>query len=502
MKKIDSFLKETLILSISNSAMGVFRFVFSIILTRKLGSEGLGLYALVMPVYDLFICLACGGLVASISRKGAEFHSQKRYKSLLKVVKVSITFELIWSTLIAITIFFSSSFIATYIIKDVRTALSIKLISPAIIFVALSAIYKSYFYSISKAVTPAYIDILEKLIRIFAILASIEILHLKDLTETVSAVYGAFMFGEFVSLLFLVVSYNNSKKKLPVEPNENIENSVQILFDVLIVMAPLLINTLLSSILGTASTLIVPRRLVASGVSYSEALTLIGEFTGMAYTITMFPAIIIMSMATLLVPELSKEIANKNYFRLERRIVQSLKLSFFLGIATIVVGSLIPKELGDIFYSKPHIAPYIKFAAFTAPLMYLSSTTFGLLSGLGRQKEILRNSLIMSVVEIICLYIFTRIPFINIYGYGIAVFVTTALAYILNIIEIKKVVYLKISYVNVFIYCLIGLLTFLIFGIFNNIVPPLPYNIKVICIIAGTFLSYFYLSKKSTQYLS
>ena len=55
--KRERFLKSTLILICSNLITSVFAFVFSIILSRKLGAEGMGLYGIIMPIYDLFICL-------------------------------------------------------------------------------------------------------------------------------------------------------------------------------------------------------------------------------------------------------------------------------------------------------------------------------------------------------------------------------------------------------------------------------------------------------------
>ena len=65
----DTFYRDTFVLTLSNLAMGVLRFMFSIILSRQLGPEGLGLYGLIMPIYDLFCCLVCGGIIAAISRE-------------------------------------------------------------------------------------------------------------------------------------------------------------------------------------------------------------------------------------------------------------------------------------------------------------------------------------------------------------------------------------------------------------------------------------------------
>jgi stage V sporulation protein B len=71
MIKSSSFIK-TLILTISNVITGTLTFAFSMILSRKIGPEGMGLYQLVMPVYSMFLCITGGGITISVSKIAAE----------------------------------------------------------------------------------------------------------------------------------------------------------------------------------------------------------------------------------------------------------------------------------------------------------------------------------------------------------------------------------------------------------------------------------------------
>ena len=57
----------------------------------------------------------------------------------------------------------------------------------------------------------------------------------------------------------------------------------------------------------------VPRRLISTGLSYSQALALIGKFGGMALSIITFPMIIVNSINTLLIPNLSQTLSKKDY---------------------------------------------------------------------------------------------------------------------------------------------------------------------------------------------
>ena len=141
----DTFYKDTFILTMSNLAMAIIRFAFSIILSDKLGPEGVGLYGLIMPMYDLFCCLVCGGIVAAISKEISSYYGTSHYRNLNKSINVIFIFSLIWSIFVTIIIFALSPVISNYIIKDSRTLYSLWVLCPALIFIALSSIYKGYF---------------------------------------------------------------------------------------------------------------------------------------------------------------------------------------------------------------------------------------------------------------------------------------------------------------------------------------------------------------------
>ena len=73
---------------------------------------------------------------------------------------------------------------------------------------------------------------------------------------------------------------------------------------------------------------------------------------------------------------------------------------------------------------------------------------FGILNGINKQTIILRNSMIVAVLELIGLFVFTSIRSINIYGYTITLFLTSIVSLALNIYEIKKdsLSYLKANF--------------------------------------------------------
>lgn len=496
MMKKDKFFKNSLLLTVSNSTTGVLKFVFAIILSRELGAEGMGLYALIMPIYDLFCCLVCGGMISALSKQASSFYSRKDYTNLHKSLHVTIAFDLIWTLVIAVIVSLNSKYISFNIIKDTRSLKSLLLICIALIFVALSSIIKGYFYGISNVTTPAFIDIFEKIIRIIVTIFVIKILPVKEIENTVTAVYAALAAGEFVSFLLLFASYKLSKKKYlknlsKVHPEEG---SAQLLFDVLIMSVPLCINGFLSTAISTVSTLILPRRLLIAGFSHSDALGMIGKFSGMALTIIFFPIVIISSISIVLIPDLAESMEKRDYITLEHRIHQVLKVSFLLGISTLIVCFSIPNSLGKLFFGRSDLGSYIKFAALSAPFAYISVTSFSILNGLGKQGVLLRNSLIVASEELILLYILTPIPSINIFGYGLSLLITSLTSSIINLHEIKKKCYIKFSLETFFIDMLLCLLIYFILNIMNNLISNIFFKTKTIFMLICGFTLFFFIN--------
>ena len=145
-----SFYKNSFMLILSNLTTGVLGFLFSIILSRSLGAEGMGLYGLVMPIYNLFICLICGGIVTAISKISVINTDKKDFENVKKNIKTLFKFNIMWGIIIAFIVFLLAPNISSVIIKDSRTALALRITCPAMVFIAASNILKGYFYGTAE----------------------------------------------------------------------------------------------------------------------------------------------------------------------------------------------------------------------------------------------------------------------------------------------------------------------------------------------------------------
>ncbi len=484
---MDKFYKDSFTLTLSNMTTGTISFIFSIILSRELGAEGLGLYGLIMPVYGLLLCITTDGLTTAISKISTLYFKRKEYNNLKRTISTAFLFVAAWSTCVALIVLVGHSFIAAHIVRDPRASGAIMILSPALIFIPLSAIIKGYFYGLGQYNVTASVDILEKLLRVAILLGAISILSPGSaISKTVTIAYFALAAGEAVSLLLLYTCYKIRNSKMNGNTGKSISR-IQLIFDVFVISVPLCVNGVLSSVISTLSALLLPRRLVAAGLTYGDALATIGKFGGMALNISTLPYIVIGSMLTVLIPELSPSISKRDYWSAEERIVQVLKIAGIIGISTALVCLRIPDTLGLLFYNRSDLGDMIRFAAPICLILFISSPSFGILNALGRQNTMLKNSLINSVQSLLLIYLLAGIPALNIYGYGLSIILTAITSFILNMREISKVCEIKVTLQDVVTLGLTGTAVWLASGIVINLLGSAGDLIRTVSIVITCF---------------
>ena len=481
----DAFYRESGILIFSNICTGILGFMFSIILSNILGSEGVGLYGLIMPIYNLVICLICGGIIAALSKTSAYYFANNDYKNIRKTVKVSFGFDLVWSVLIVTIFFFLAPLVGEYLIKDPRSQYALKIICPAMIFIAISNILKGFFYGVSKTIVPALIDVCEKFIRISFFIFILNITKAKTVEECVTLAYITLCIGEIISLILLYIFYLIIIRGKNESPKE--ETYSKLLKDVLVISLPLCAYSFLTTAISTISSLVVPRRLMTAGFTYQESLSLLGKFSGMSLTISLFPAIIISSIATILIPNLSQMIAYKDYNVIKIRTGEVLQLSLLVGLATSIICFLIPSQLGRLFFNREDISNYIQFAGIIAPFIFISVTSLSILNGLGKSSILLRNSVLCSLIELALIYFLSSIRTINVYGIGMASILSNIILIGLNNYEIEKSIIPDFKLYDIIISVLVTILTYFILKVFIINSSSLNFYIRTFLPIFSAF---------------
>ena len=89
----NKFIKSTIILIIGGAITKILAMVIKIFLTRTIGDNGIGIYMMILPTFNLFITLCSLSLSTSISKLISERKNSK--KIVLSIIPTSIIYNFI-----------------------------------------------------------------------------------------------------------------------------------------------------------------------------------------------------------------------------------------------------------------------------------------------------------------------------------------------------------------------------------------------------------------------
>ena len=201
-----SIIKGAVILTSANLITRIMGFFYRIYMSDTIGSEGIGLYQLVMPIYLLSWSITSSGFSTTVSRLTAAENAKKKYGNITRIVVVSVFLCMAVSIITSLAMFFGADFIAEQIIKDYRTALSLKILAFAIPFMAIGSCVRGYFLGIQRQSVPALSQVIEQTVRIVVIVVLAPMFAEKGLEYACAAAITGVLLGEAVSCIFTVIS--------------------------------------------------------------------------------------------------------------------------------------------------------------------------------------------------------------------------------------------------------------------------------------------------------
>lgn len=484
-----TIIKGAIILTIANIITRIIGFFYRIYMAKTIGAEGMGLYQLITPLYLLVWSVSSSGLSTTMSKLTA----QEKARGAIGNVKRLLHYSLIASVSIALLFSFSiynfSEEIASIIIKDIRTALSLRIISICFPFMAAGSVLRGYYLGLQNTSISAISQVLEQSVRMFVIYFLAQTLIPKGLEYACGAAVWGMAIGEIISFLYVFIYYIFKRRKYS-PPIIKPRGAIVMLSSMAI---PLTLNRMVSSLFSTAENLLIPQQLQIYGMTQAEAVSLLGRLTGMAMPLITFPSSLLTALATATMPAISESYALHNHSRIKSTLHQSLTITAIIGVFTTGIFISFPTELGILIYSQKQIGKMLKMLAVMCPFMYTQVTMSAVLNGLGEQMFIFKTGLLSSAINL-CAICFI-IPFYGINGFIYPWILNSIIITFITIHRVSNVLHIKIPISRQYIKptlaivasCLCSKLGF--HHIWNNI----DFKYSVIATIIAAFSIYVFL---------
>lgn len=422
------FIKSTIILIIGGFITKILGMIIKIALTRSVSTNGIGLYMLILPTFNLFITLCTLGLPTAISKLVSE-NKRSSKKIVLSIVPVVICFNII----LMVILLGIAPFISKYLLNNDNTLYPLLAISLTLPFICISSIIKGYFFGKEKMVPHTLSNIVEQGVRLLLTIFYIPNLLIYGINIAICGVVLINIVSEFVSILTLLVFLprNQCIKK------EDFKCDKHILKDMLNISIPTTSTRLIGSISYFIEPVILTFVLIYLGYSNDYITFEYGIINGYVYPILLLPSFFTLAISNALLPVISNNYANRRYGYVNKKIKQAIIFSLVIGGPCTLLFMFIPEFFLNLIYDTNLGVSYIKVIAPFFLLHYIQSPLTVVLQAIDKAGCAMRGTLYGSIIKLILLFILTMLN-IGLWGLVIASIVNIIFVTLHHIYYVKK----------------------------------------------------------------
>ena len=420
-----------------------------------LGLQGVGLYQLAYPIYQLLVAVSTAGLPAAISKQVAHHLAQNDPAGARMVFIVARRLLLLLGIVLTIIMLAAAPVVGS-IIGDKGVVPSILALAPSLLFVAVICSYRGYFQGMQRMVPTAWSQIIEQGVQLVIALILIRLfIHKGIVVAAAMALVGATA-AEGVAMLYMMWDYRRNKwhydaaiaqqrareKAEGIGPRERRRSPRTVQDELLKFALPITLGALLMPLVTTIDSFLFNNIVKGQGVTADAARAMYGALTSDAQTLVNMPAVISVALSMSLVPAISDAMARRDHGQLQRRVDMGLRLSIMLSLPCMLGMMVLAGPLTMLLYpsrSAEHMQLSSQLMAILSPSLLglcIMQTGNAILQGMGKVKLPVRNLLIGAVVKVVldlCL-----IGPLGVKGAAIATVGCYTVAGVLNLIQIAK----------------------------------------------------------------
>lgn len=428
--KNNLLIKNIIILLVSGALAKVLGMLGKIIYTRIVGVNVVGLYTMITPTFMLIISICQFSFPISISKISAE----EKYdnKSLLK----SAYFVGSIISIILIIILILTSNLIALSLHNKLLAPAILSISAIIPFVMISSVQRGFLHGKEDMFPASITNVTEEIIKIILILFLLPIAISKgDITSVIFLILFN-VITESSNILFMQKVI--SKKYIS---NKKGKVNKKIIKEILSISIPTTSVRLIASIGFFLEPIILTNTLLSIGYSPNYITMEYGIINSYIVPLLSIPSFFSISIASALLPNITKAYANKKYDEFNRKLLKLMFLSMLVGAVCLTIILIFPNEILKLVYNVNFGINYIYLIGPFFLILYMQPTLSVALQAMDKTNKLFLTSTISVIIKYSALYVLGKIGFgMNalIFAMIAGIVTTTSLVLIIVLKELKK----------------------------------------------------------------
>ncbi len=387
--------KQTLLITGLNGVIRAMGFLLRIFMARLLGAEMMGIAELASGVHMLAITPLTSGMPMAISRLTAKENEQTRMMPLMAGLKL-----VRWAAFLLIPVFLLFSPALARLTGDVRVLPSLWCTAPCVLILGYSAAYNGYCYGTKKSWLPAVSELTEQALRLLFTLLLIPLLSKLSAAWLAAVPVASTVLAEAAGLLLVVWVL-----RIPQVEGQAVRKWYR---PILRLAIPTTATRLIHTLLRSVTSILIPLRLMVSGLSSAEATARLGMLNGMVLPLMMLPCIFTGALNMVMAPRLAHSDENA------RQCKSLLGRLFAAGLPVAAACTMLLAMLSPFFavviYRLPELTALFRAATPLCFLCAAENLTAGAITALGLQKQTVCGAFASSLVSLLATWWLTALP--------------------------------------------------------------------------------------------
>ena len=456
-KKKNTFAKNVLMLMFSQVLIKLLGLIYRLAITnvKGFGDVGNGYYSAGYQVYAVLLIISSQGIPGAVSKLVSNKVAKGKYNEAHRVFKVSMVVFGIIGFIASLLLLLSANFVSSKILNVPDVSYVLKVLSPAIFFVCVSAVIRGYFAGLGTMKASSISQALEQFFNCVLTITFVYALIGKEPYIMAAGGNLSTTLAILISFSYLIVFYKKNIKEWREESDDVVittkEANKKMVKMIIATAIPLTVGSVISVVTSFIDTVTVSNciQIAYSGILKSkillekEAMRLTGILSKVD-TLVNLPLAVNLSFYSALIPEITAAISKKDFKSASKKISFSISSSLLIlipcAIGFIVLADPILKMLYPNASDGAHI---LQIAAVTMVFVGINHTIQGSLFGLGKMYTPALALLIGCVIKIGLNLVLITNPNINIYGAVISSFICQFVVFMIVYITMKRNIKVK-----------------------------------------------------------
>lgn len=411
--KKQSFLKGVLVIMFAQVVIRLLGFIYRVILTNIDGFQDVGnsYYGSGYKVYTFILAIATTGIPNTISKLVSEKIAVGDRRGAHRVFKTALKVFSLVGIFFALALFLGSGFIANSILANPGVRGTIATLAPAVLFVAIAAVFRGYFVGMQNMSAHSTAQVIEQIIN--SILSVVFVLMLLGNSPEVMAMgsTAATAVSTLVALIYLVMYYNRNKKDIWNDIKESKifskEQTKTIVRNIIRYVIPLSFASIVVALAGMVDLVTVVDGLQKFGYTLQMANEKFGILLGKVDILVSIPHAFNVALVIPLIPAITAHIARREKQKAIEKINSCMKISTIIAFPCAAGLTILAEPIFEtIFPNASAGALLLQIEVWAVIFSLLAQTAYGSLHGIGKMYVPGLTVLIAAIIKYILNIIF------------------------------------------------------------------------------------------------